>query len=85
MAMRERDYKREYARDHASAGQRAERSSRNKARRKVKKSAGAAAIAGKDIDHKDHNPLNNSRSNLSIASVKANRSDNGKRKRYRKA
>ena len=81
MTQRKRDYAKEYARDHSSPAKIAQRSSRNKARRKVKKRAGAAALVGKDIHHRDHNPRNNSLSNLSIASVRANRSDNGKRKR----
>jgi hypothetical protein len=32
--------------------------------------------SGKDVDHRDHNPLNNAKSNLRLISIKANRSDN---------
>ena len=48
------------------------RSNRNKARRKLK------CPAGKDVHHKDGNPMNNSRSNLTCSSVKKNRSKNKK-------
>jgi len=37
---------------------------------------GAKACKNKDIDHIDHNPLNNKISNLRIRSIKSNRSDN---------
>jgi hypothetical protein len=50
------------------------RSNRNKARRKLK------CPAGKDVHHKDGNPLNNKRSNLACSSVKKNRSKNKKKK-----
>mgnify|MGYP003635676062 FL=1 len=72
-----RDYKKEYANYQGKPEQIARRSSRNKARLKIKKTVGAVAIKGKDIDHKDRNPNNNSRSNLRISSVKRNRSRNG--------
>ena len=71
-----RDYGREYANYHSKPEQRKNRSSRNLARRLMKKKLGVKAIAGKDIDHKDKNPRNNSRSNLRIRSKSANRSDN---------
>jgi hypothetical protein len=51
------------------------RSNRNKARRKLK------CPAGKDVHHKDGNPLNNKRSNLACSSVKSNRSKNRKKKK----
>ena len=68
-----RDYKREYANYHSKPEQRKNRSSRNLARRLMKKKLGATAISGKDIDHKDRNPRNNSRANLRIMSKSANR------------
>ena len=34
------------------------------------------SILGKDIDHKDRNPRNNSRSNLRVRSKSSNRSRN---------
>ena len=72
-----RDYKKEYRNYHSKPAQRARRSSRNSARLKIKKAVGSSAIAGKDIDHKDRNPRNNSINNLKISSVRANRSRNG--------
>jgi hypothetical protein len=63
-----RDYKQEYVTYHGKPAQIAERSSRNKARRKMKASHGAAKLAGKDVDHKDGNPMNNSSKNLSVMS-----------------
>ena len=71
-----RDYKREYANYHSKPEQRKRRSNRNLARRLMKKKLGVKAIKGKDIDHKDKNPRNNSRSNLRVRSKSSNRSDN---------
>ncbi|MFZ9046982.1 MAG: HNH endonuclease [Cyclobacteriaceae bacterium] len=51
------------------------RAKRNKARRLKK------CPAGKDVHHKDGNPRNNSKSNLSCTSVKSNRSRNKHKKR----
>ena len=45
---------------------------RNKARRIMKKTLGSK-INGKDIHHKDKNPLNNLRKNLSVTTKKYNR------------
>ncbi len=69
-----RDYRKEYDNYHSSAKQRKNRSSRVLARRKMIKSGSASKGDGKDVHHKDGNPKNNSRSNLSIASRKTNRS-----------
>jgi hypothetical protein len=44
----------------------AERASRNKARAEVADKLGKAAIRGKDVHHKDSNPLNNSGKNLAV-------------------
>ena len=72
-----RNYKKEYENYHSKPTQRKRRSSRNKARRKVAKTLGKSKIRGKDVDHKDRNPLNNSRKNLRISSKSRNRSRNG--------
>lgn len=70
-----RDYKHEYAIYHGKPEKVKERAQRNAARSQVKKKVGAAAIAGKDIDHKK--PIRsgggNSKGNLAIASVHRNR------------
>jgi hypothetical protein len=67
-----RDYGKEYRDYHGTPEQIKRRASRNKAR-KMKKLEGRN-IAGKDVDHKDGNPLNNSRRNLRVLSKARNRS-----------
>ena len=74
--MPKRDYKREYKNYHSKAKQRKRRSSRNLARRLMAKRLGLKKIRGKDIDHKDKNPMNNSRKNLRVRSKSYNRSNN---------
>lgn len=71
-----RDYKKEYENYHKKPEQRKRRSSRNKARRLMIKKKGKAAVAGKDVDHKNRNARDNKMSNLRIRSKSANRSDN---------
>lgn len=68
-----RDYKDEYRKFQSSPAQVKARSNRNKARRLMIKEHGKAAVQGKDIDHKDGNPMHNSRRNLHITSVHYNR------------
>ena len=45
---------------------------RNHARRQLKDTKG---IVGKDVHHKDGNPMNNDKSNLSIVTQKYNRTE----------
>jgi hypothetical protein len=66
---RDYTYDKAYRRAH-----RAEDAARHRARRLMIKKHGKAALKGKDVDHKDGNPLNNKRSNLQIMSKGANRS-----------
>jgi len=70
-----RNYKSEYANYHSTTKQKKDRAGRNGARRIMKKKLGSS-ILGKDIDHKDRNPRNNSRSNLRVRSKSSNRSRN---------
>ena len=72
----ERDYKKEYQNYHSKPEQRLNRSKRVLARRKMIKSGRAEKGDGKDVDHKDGNPQNNSPSNLRMMSVAQNRSRN---------
>jgi hypothetical protein len=71
-----RDYKKEYESYHKKPEQRRRNDSRKAARRLMVKKHGASKLAGKDIDHKDRNPKNNSTSNLRIQSKKTNRGNN---------
>ena len=71
-----RDYKKEYDNYHKKPEQRRRNDSRKAARRLMVKKHGKAKLAGKDIDHKDRNPKNNSSSNLRIQSKKTNRGNN---------
>ena len=71
-----RNYRKEYDNYHSRPEQRKNRSSRVLARRIMKKRLGVKRIKGKDVDHKDSNPRNNSRSNLRIRSKSYNRSHN---------
>jgi hypothetical protein len=68
-----RNYKQEYDRYHSKDDQLKNRASRNKARRAVTKAKGKAAVKGKDVDHKDGNPRNNSLANLRLQSKHLNR------------
>jgi HNH endonuclease len=70
----ERNYRKEYDNYHSKPEQRANRSSRNKARRKMAKAG--YKLNGRDVDHKDGNPRNNSPLNLRIQSPGANRARN---------
>lgn len=71
-----RNYKKEYANYQGKPEQVSRRSSRNKARRLAIKKHGASALSGKDVDHRDRNPHNNSSSNLRIQSKSKNRGRN---------
>jgi hypothetical protein len=71
----QRNYKKEYENYHSSEEQKKDRAGRNGARRMLKKKHGNSLL-GKDVDHKDRNPRNNSISNLRIQSKSANRSRN---------
>ena len=71
-----RNYHKEYENYQSKPSQRRRNDARKKARRLMIKKKGKAALRGKDIDHRDRNPKNNSMSNLRIQSRKKNRSRN---------
>ena len=73
--MMKRNYKKEYANYHSKPEQKKDRAGRNGARRMMKKKFGNSLL-GRDVDHKDRNPRNNSMSNLRIQSKSMNRSRN---------
>lgn len=68
----ERDYKKEYENYQGKPEQIKRRAKRNEARRLLKNRKG---IKGKDVHHKDNNPMNNDKDNLSIVSQKFNRTE----------
>jgi len=71
--MKPRNYRHEYDSYHGKAEQRKRRSGRNKARSLLIKTGAVKKGDGKDVDHKDRNPTNNSPSNLRIQSKAKNR------------
>lgn len=66
-------FKKEYKKYYSSPEAIKKRSNRNKARRLMIKAKGKNALKGKEVDHKDGNPMNNSRRNLQITSRGYNR------------
>ena len=68
-----RDYKKEYREYQGTPEQIKHRSSRNHARLMMKKKLGAKKIKGKDIDHKDGNPMHDTMNNLHVTSIHYNR------------
>ena len=74
---RERDYRKEYDTYHGTAAQKRARASRNAARAAEMKKGNCRKGDGKEVDHKDGNPLNNRPSNLLVISRHANRVKGG--------
>ncbi len=52
------------------------RAARNQTRREAIKQGRVSVGDGKDLDHKDHNPKNKSKSNIRVQSPSVNRSNN---------
>lgn len=73
--------KREYQLYQSSSKQKAERAARNNARRAALRKGIVHKGDGKDIDHRDSNPLHNNPRNLVVMSEHRNR---GKRENSRK-
>ena len=69
-----RNYAKEYANYHSRPEQIKRRSARNKARRLAVKIGNAKKGDGRDIHHRDGNPVNNKKGNLRSMSKSANRS-----------
>ena len=69
-----RNYRKEYDTYHAKPEQKKNRAGRNKARTLLSSTGRVRKGDGKDIDHRDGNPRNNSKSNLSLMSKRRNRS-----------
>lgn len=72
----------------SSPEQKRRRAERNRVRRRMLKEGVVQKGDGKDIDHKDKNTANDSRSNLRVRSKSSNRADNrgtgGRKKKRRK-
>lgn len=77
-------YKRDLAKEYREHGgteeQKKRRAGRNKARREAIKAGKVKKGDGKEIDHKNYNPLDNRPSNLRVVSKKVNRTKQPKRK-----
>ena len=72
----ERDYKKEYEDYSGKPQQIRERASRNQARAIMVELYGLEACKNKQVDHIDHNPMNNNINNLRLLSLSQNMSDN---------
>ena len=73
MPLGKRNYRAEYDDYHGSEEQKKNRASRNAARRAMIRKHGKSKLQGKDVDHRDGNPKNNSRGNLQMISASLNR------------
>ena len=69
-----RNYKNEYAKYQGSPVQKKKRASRNAARNALKKVGVVKKGDGKDVNHRNGNPLDNRAKNLQVTSKRANRS-----------
>lgn len=73
-----RDYKAEYAsakrRGEVASGSKGDNASRKRARYKLEKEGRVRKGDGKDVDHKNRNPKDNSKKNLRVQSKSKNRS-----------
>ena len=69
-----RDYKKEYREYHSKPEQRRRNDGRKQARRNMVRIHGKGKLAGKDVDHKNGNPKDNTKKNLRVTSKRANRS-----------
>lgn len=76
---KERNYAKEYRDYQGTPEQIARRSARNKARRKMEKLGRVKKGDGKEVDHRNFQPEDNSMKNLRVLSKKANRKRQPKR------
>ncbi len=69
-----RNYKKEYAKYQGSPVQKKKRASRNAARNALKKAGVVKKGDGKDVNHRNGNPMDNRAKNLQVTTKRANRS-----------
>ena len=69
-----RNYRKEYDNYQGTEQQKKNRASRNAARRKLAAGGAVKKGDGKDVNHRNGNPRDNSRKNLSVTTKTANRS-----------
>ena len=69
-----RNYKREYKNYQGTGAQKKRRASRNAARNTLKKVGVVKKGDGKDVNHRNGNPMDNRAKNLSVTTKRANRS-----------
>lgn len=69
-----RNYRKEYDNYQGTEQQKKNRASRNAARRKLAAGGAVKKGDGKDVNHRNGNPKDNSRKNLSVTTKSANRS-----------
>jgi hypothetical protein len=75
-----RNYKKEYATHGSLPAQKKRRASRNAVRNKLAKAGAVRKGDGKEVDHKNMNPMDNRASNIRIVPKKINRTKQPKRK-----
>ena len=68
-----RNYRKEYAEYHSRPDQKARRAARGRARQKMSKAGLVKKGDGKEVDHINMNPMNNSTRNLKILPSSINR------------
>jgi len=69
-----RNYKKEYSNYQGTAAQKKNRASRNAARNALKKVGVVKKGDGKDVNHRNGNPMDNRAKNLQVTTKRANRS-----------
>lgn len=80
MAKKKRNYAEEYREYHGTPEQKKRRAARGRARYKLMKEGKVREGDGKDVDHKDFNPNNNSKKNLRVLPKSENRARKPRRK-----
>ena len=69
-----RNYKNEYKKYQGTTVQKKKRASRNAARNALKKTGAVKKGDGRDVNHRNGNPMDNRAKNLSVTTKRANRS-----------